>query len=144
MALMSDMPLALRMWWHTGIPTWQIAIGVLIQTLSFASLLAVGGLASMAGESVAVPLIAPVGMLVLSQLLMNRQGLYTDYIKSQLAQRAFDWLYYILPKCWELNFASATFIQSSAISTSWPLWTTGLFTLATLTLTLWLLERKSF
>ena len=83
-------------------------------------------------------------MLVLSQLLMNRQGLYTDYIKSEFAQRALDWLYYVLPKCWELNFAAAAFIQSSAISTSWPLWTTGLFTLATLTLTLWLLERKSF
>ena len=67
-----------------------------------------------------------------------------QYVTSELERRALDWVYYIFPKCWELTSAAAAFIQSSAISTSWPLWTTGLFTLATLTLTLCLLERKSF
>jgi len=144
LVVVSDIPLAVKIWWHTGIPTWHVVGGVVIQTLSFASLLVVGALATMAAENVAIPIIAPIGMLIFTQLLVNRQGLYADYIKSKLAQDAFDWLYYILPKCTELDGAASTFIQSSAIAASWPLWTTALFTLVTLTLTLRLLERKSF
>src|SRR5262249_48205076 len=114
------------------------------QTLSFASLLVVGALASLAAENVAVPIVAPIGTLIFTQLLTNRQALYADYIKSAFAQHAFDWLYYLLPKPTEMDAAASAFIQSATVPTAWPVWTTGLFTIATLALTLRLLERKSF
>ena len=143
--LISTLPLAIRLWWHTGIPTWQVGVGVLIQTVGFASLLAIGALVSLAGEGVAGPIIAPVGVLVVTQLILSRGLLYAEgYITSRWARTAIDWLYYVLPKCWELNNTAAAFIQSQTIPSSWPLWTTSLFAVATVTLTLWLLERRSF
>jgi hypothetical protein len=44
----------------------------------------------------------------------------------------------------ELDAAASAFIQPATVPASWPLWTTSLFTLAALTLTFHLLERKSF
>jgi len=144
LVLMTDLPMALRFWVHTGIPTWPVLISIMIQTCAFAALLAVGALVSLGGENVAVPIIMPVGLVMLSQYLMGRAALYEDYITSEWLRTAIDWLYYIVPKIMELQFAAASFVQTSSLASSWPLWTTGVFTLATMTLTLWLLERKSF
>ena len=55
-----------------------------------------------------------------------------------------DWAYRILPKSSELVDICASYVQGGKIVSWWPLWSTGLFTLAVLGLTLWLLERKSF
>jgi hypothetical protein len=143
--LMTNAPLAARLWWHTGVSTWHIVIAVLIQAFSFTSLLAVAALASTTGEGgVTMPIVAPLGVIGLSGLLYNRSGLYPDYITSELARRALDFLYTIFPKCMELDRTAAAFIQSSSIPTSWPVWTTGLFTLATLAFAGWVLERRSF
>src|SRR5687768_12216919 len=71
MAMMSGLPLALRLWWHTGIPTWPLVVAILIQTFSFASLLAIGALASMAGGGVALPILAPFAVAALPGLLIN-------------------------------------------------------------------------
>jgi hypothetical protein len=142
-ALTTTIPLAARLWWHTGIPTWQAAIAVLILAFSFASLIAAGALTSLAGESVAAPIVASMSLLVLSQTLASRDLLY-EYFPSEIGHAFLDWLYYIFPKCMELNSTAASFIQTATISSSWPLWTTGVFIIATMTLTLWLLERKSF
>ena len=142
--LMSSMPLAARLWWRADVPTWHVAIAALVQTFSIAALLAVGALTSVVAErAVAASIIASIGMLFLSMLLRNRD-LLRDYFTSEFARQILDWLYYVVPKYAELNSLASGFIQSSTIATSWPLWTTGLFTLATLALTMWLLERKSF
>ena len=61
-----------------------------------------------------------------------------------LARGAVDWAYRILPKCSELQDLCASFIQSGKIASWWPVWSTGVFTLVVVGLTLWLLHRKSF
>ena len=144
LAFLATAPLAARLWWQTGIPTWQIAVAVLIQTFSFASLLSVAALASLPQKGVALPIMAAVAVWGASPMLAQRQANYYDYITSAFGRWIIDWIYYIVPKVAELNGLSSAFLQYSTIQSSWPLWTTGLFTLATMTLTLWLLERKSF
>jgi hypothetical protein len=134
-----------RLWWGTGVPTWNVLGGVFIHTFTFAALLSIGALASMSGQGgVALPVMAPIAAFTLSQFLMNREQLLYDYITSELGRRCLDWVYYILPKCTEIQNAAAAFVRSSTIPSSWPLWTTGLFTMAALITTMWVLERKSF
>jgi ABC-type transport system involved in multi-copper enzyme maturation permease subunit len=144
MAFITAAPVAARLWWKTGVPTWQFVVAALIQTLSFASVLSVAALATLPQKGVALPILSAVGVLSLSPLLLGREETYYEYIKSEFLRRVLDWIYYIMPKCTELDRVAVGFLQNSAVQTSWPLWTTGLFTLSTLVLTLWLLERKSF
>jgi hypothetical protein len=144
LALVASLPLAIRCWWVTGVPTWQIFIALLIQTLSFVSILAVAALVSLLQTGVPLPLMAGAGVWYLSPLLAARQENYYPYVTSEVLRAVIDWAYYILPKCSELTRAGSNFIQFSSISTAWPLWTTALFTLGTLLLTIVLLERKSF
>jgi ABC-type transport system involved in multi-copper enzyme maturation permease subunit len=144
LAVVTSAPVAVRLWWITGVPTWQFVIAALIQTLGFASVLSVAALAALPQKGVAFPILSAASVFFLSPLLLVRQETYYDYIKSEFLRRVIDWVYYILPKCREIDTAAVGFLQNSAFQTSWPIWTTGLFTLCTLVLTLWLLERKSF
>ena len=137
-------PVAAHLWWKTGVPTWQFVVAGLIQTLGFASVLSVAALATLPQKGVALPILSAFGVWTLSPLLVNREVIYGEYIKSEFLHRVLDWAYYIMPKCMEVDAVAVGFLQNSAIQTSWPVWTTSLFTLSTLVLTLWLLERKSF
>jgi hypothetical protein len=144
LAFIATAPLAARLWWITGVPTWQILIAVLIQTFSFAALLSIAALASLPQKGVALPIMAAAAIWASSPLLAARELNYYDFVTSEAGRRILDWVYYVLPKSSELNGLSSSFIQYSAVRASWPLWTTGLFTLATLVLTLSILQRKSF
>jgi hypothetical protein len=144
LAIIATMPLAIRLWWVTEVPTWQVVLAVLIETLSFASILAVSALASLLQRGVALPVITGLGVWYLSPLLAARVENYYPYVQSEAIRRLIDWLYYILPKNAELDRLATTFIQFSSVSVSWPLWTTVLFTICILALAMGLLERKSF
>lgn len=139
------LPLALKLWWGTGIHPFSLLGSAVIATFSFAAMLSVGALASMTGTGgVAIPIGAPMMMFVVSQYLVERQRILWGYITSEFWRGVIDWLYYIFPKIQELQGAGAAYVQSATLPTSWPVWTTGLFTLVTLATTLWILERKSF
>ncbi len=146
LTLVTCVPLAVRLWWHTGISPLPVLGGALIVTFSFTSLLAIGAFASMVGNEggVAFPIIAPFGGFVLSQLLVTRQQTLYEYFTSEFGRRVVDWIYYVIPKCQELQTAANEYVRSAAVPTSWPIWTSGLFTVATLLVTIWTLERKSF
>ena len=137
-------PVAGRLWWRTGIGTWQIGIALLIQTFSFAALLSVAALVTLPQKGVALPIIAAVAVWVLSPSLAKRQETYYQLFSSHFARGIVDWAYRILPKCSELEGLCAAFIQTGRIASWWPLWSTGVFTLAVFGVTLWLLQRKSF
>jgi ABC-type transport system involved in multi-copper enzyme maturation permease subunit len=143
--LMTCLPLTLHLWWRTGILQWNIIGGILIHSFTFGSLLAIGALVSMAGEAgVALPILAPVAMFISSQPLLGRDRFLYPLISSDIGRRAVDWLYYLLPKCQELQNAAAEYVRASSLPSSWPVWTTGVFILSSLGLMLWILERKSF
>jgi hypothetical protein len=137
-------PLAARLWWKTGVATWQVGVALLIQTFSFAALLAVVSLVALPQKGVALPIIASVGIWVLSPILASRQETFYRIFSSHAARVVVDWAYRILPKCSELEDICVHFIQSGRIASWWPVWSTGAFTLAMLALTVWVLERKSF
>lgn len=145
LTVISCAPLALRLWWFTGVSTFSVVGGALIHAFSFGALLAVAALTSLLGQGgVALPVMTPIAGFLLSQFLVNREQVLWDYVTSEFMRRVLDWVYYVVPKSAELQTAAATFVNSSALPSSWPVWTTGVFAGAALTLAMWLLERKSF
>jgi ABC-type transport system involved in multi-copper enzyme maturation permease subunit len=143
--LLATFPLAARLWWTTGIATWQVAAALAIQSFSFAALLSMSTLAALPQKGVALPIVASAGLLLLSGPLFGRQESFYHLFSSHAAHEIFDWAYRILPKVVELQQVSVSLVQSSRLeSWWWPFWSTGLFTLAMLSLSVWLLERKSF
>ncbi len=137
-------PVAAWLWWRTGVATWQIGAALLIQTFSFAALLAVAALVTLPQKGVSLPIIASVAVWVLSPSLAMRQETFYRLFSSHVARGIVDWAYRVLPKCSELEDMCATLIRGGAISSWWPVWSTGVFTLAVIGLTLWLVERQSF
>lgn len=137
-------PLAARLWWKTGIATWQIGVALLIQTFSFAALLAVAALVTLPQKGVALPIIAASGIWVLAPVLARRQETFYAIFSSHLAREIVNWAYRILPKCSELEDLCVSFMQGGTVAWWWPVWSTGVFAFAMLALTVWLLQRKSF
>jgi len=141
---LATLPVAARLWWLTRVETWQIGVALLIQTFSFAALLSVAALVTLPQKGVALPVIAATALWVLSPSLAKRQETYYQLFSSHFAREVVDWAYRILPKCSELEDLCVSFIQSDKIASWWPVWSTGLFMISILGLTLWLLRRKSF
>jgi len=63
---------------------------------------------------------------------------------SQAIRGIFDWMYRILPKCYELSDLSTYYIDNGNIANWWPVWSTAAFLVGVMGLTMWLLHRKSF
>ncbi|MGA2716966.1 MAG: hypothetical protein ABSG41_28095 [Bryobacteraceae bacterium] len=141
---LATFPLAARLWWETGVGTWRIGIALLVQTFSFAALLSAAALATLPQKGVTLPIMASVAIWVLSPSLAMRQEAYYRIFNSHLARTIVDWVYRILPKCSELEDLCISLVQGGRITSWWPIWSTGVFTLAVLSLTLWQLSRKSF
>lgn len=131
-------PLALRLWWATRIGTWEILVALLIQSFSFAAIFSVCALAALPQRGVALPIIGAIGLLLFSAPLAHRKEMYATLISSQIARDAIDWTYRILPKYSELEDLSRALIKSGTLASSawWPIWSTGVFTIAVLGLTL--------
>jgi ABC-type transport system involved in multi-copper enzyme maturation permease subunit len=145
--LVSTAPLAIRLWWVTGIPTWQLGIALLIQSLSFAAVFSLCALAALPQKGVALPIVGAVGLVILSTPLAHRQEIFFQLISSKTVHIALDWAYRILPKCSELENVGAALFQTGHLAASvwwWPVWSTAAFALGTLGLSLWILQRKSF
>jgi ABC-type transport system involved in multi-copper enzyme maturation permease subunit len=143
--LLATFPLAVRLWWATGIATWQVAVVLIIQCFSFAALLSVAALVTLPQKGVSLPIVASVGLWLLSAPLADRRTIYYRLFRSHVAHELVDWVYHILPKNFELERVAVSLIQSGKLeSWWWPFWSTALFTLGVLALSMWLLERKSF
>jgi ABC-type transport system involved in multi-copper enzyme maturation permease subunit len=144
MFLVATFPLAIRLWWTTGVETWPVIITLLIETFSFAALLSVAALASLLQKGVALPIMATAAIWFLSPWLAKRQQSYYVFFTSHAARSVLDWVYRILPKCSELDDLCASFIRDGRIASWWPFWSTAIFAFAVLALTLRQLDRKSF
>jgi len=138
------LPVALRLWWMTGIGTWQMGVALLIQTFGFAALLAVAALVTLPQKGVALPVIAAAAIWLLTPSLAMRQETFYRIFSSHFVRGIIDWAYRILPKCSELEDLCVSFVQGRTVTSWWPVWSTGAFTLIVLGLTLSLLNRKSF
>jgi hypothetical protein len=76
-------------------------------------------------------------------VLANRKQMLFSLITSSWWQGVFNWAYRILPKPSELMNASTGYIQFGSVGGWFPFWTTGIFVVVMLGLTMLLLERKS-
>ena len=72
--LLATFPVALRLWWKTGVGPLPLAVALLIQTFSFAALLAVVALATLPQKGMALPIMAAVAVWFISPILAWRQG----------------------------------------------------------------------
>jgi ABC-type transport system involved in multi-copper enzyme maturation permease subunit len=143
---LATFPLAARIWWSTGMPTWSIAVALLIQSLSFASVFSISALAALLQKGPALPIIGSVGVLVVSSPLADRQVIYQALFSSQIFRELTDWTYRVLPKVVELETLCRYLVAGDKFNSGywWPIWSTAAFTVAILSLTMWLLHRKSF
>lgn len=141
---LATFPLAARLWWRTGVTTWQISLALLIEVFSFAALLSVAALATLPQKGMTLPIIASVAVWVLSPSLAKRQQTYYQLFSSHFAREIVDWAYRVLPKCSELENIGVSFLHAEKVQSWWPVWSTGLFALAVFGVTLLLLQRKSF
>jgi len=142
--VVASLPVAVWLSWRTGVATWQMGTALLIQTFSFAALLSVAALATLPQKGVALPIIASVAIWVLTPSLAMRRETYDRIFSSHLAREIVDWVYRILPKCTELENMCVSLVHGGAIGSWWPIWSTAIFTLVVIGLTLWLVERQSF
>jgi ABC-type transport system involved in multi-copper enzyme maturation permease subunit len=140
---MATIPTALWLWAKTGVGVTPLLVAICLQVFGFSALLALAALTSMTRTGVALPIIVAVVVDFFSPVLAARsQGLFV-FITADWARGLINWVYRILPKNTEIVTASETYLQFHKIGLSWPFWSTGVFIVVTLGLTMWILHRKS-
>jgi ABC-type transport system involved in multi-copper enzyme maturation permease subunit len=137
------LPISLRLWWQTGVSPEPLIAGILLQVFSFAALMAIAALASLAQSGVGLPAMLTLGAFLVSPFLARRDAMFYPTFTSGWSRGLIDWVYRILPKTSEIEGQTLSYIQDHTITAWWPFWSTGLFLVCTLGLTLWLLHRKS-
>jgi ABC-type transport system involved in multi-copper enzyme maturation permease subunit len=140
----ANFPLAIRLWWTVGIPTWRITIACLLETLALVSLLSLAALASLLQRGAAMPMLIGTAGWFVSGALEARKVVFFGMFTSEFSHTVFDWIYNIMPKCSELHTLAIDFVRLGKITSWWPVWSTALFAACTMVLTMWRLERKSF
>jgi hypothetical protein len=137
------LPTAFYLWAKTGVGVKPLLIGILIETFGFASLMSLATFASLTRTGASLPIMIAVFMDILAPVLSNRKQILFSLITSSRWQAVFDWAYKILPKPSEVMSASTSYIQLGSIGGWYPIWTTGIFTVVILGITMVLLQRKN-
>jgi ABC-type transport system involved in multi-copper enzyme maturation permease subunit len=140
---MATLPTALWLWGKTGVSVAPLVIAIGLQVFGFAALMAIAALTCMTRTGVSLPIIAAIVVDFFSPILANRGHTLFMLITSDWARGLINWIYRIMPKNSEIVGASESYLQFHNMGTSWPFWSTGVFIVATLGLTMWLLHRKS-
>jgi ABC-type transport system involved in multi-copper enzyme maturation permease subunit len=141
--IIATVPLAIRVQIMTGEKIWVLFPALLIETFAFASLLSLAALGSVPQMGAAPPILLSLVVSIISPILAFRQqGIY-QLLTSNTSHFIVDWMYRILPKTSELDGMCTDFIQEHHVVSWYPFWSTGIFTVVVLALTLWLLHRKS-
>jgi ABC-type transport system involved in multi-copper enzyme maturation permease subunit len=127
-----------------GISAKSYLIALLFLVFSFAALAAFMALISIQQALPAVPTLAAFLMMIIAAILAERENTFYRIIESKWPKVLMDWAYRILPKTLELTRAANTYWRSGTVEAWWPVWSTGLFVIGCLGLSMWLLHRKSF
>lgn len=141
--LVADVTLALYFWGRTGIAPGNFLGALGLLALSFACLAALMTLGAMVQASPVLIIGVAVVQMAVSTVLAQREGLYT-FITTEWVHWLMDGAYYVLPKNSELHELAFDFLQSGAMSSWGPVWSSVLPLLGALGVAAWLLHRKSF
>ncbi|MFZ0820955.1 MAG: hypothetical protein WAM91_12860 [Candidatus Acidiferrales bacterium] len=139
----ATIPPAVWLYFKTGVGFQSLIVAILIQVFAFGALLSVVALACMTRTGAAVPIMLAVLVDILSPVLATREHGLFQVITSDFWRGLISWIYRVLPKDFEIVGAAQNYIQFHKLGPWWPFWSTGVFTLVTLGLTMWLLHRKS-
>lgn len=141
--LVAMMPTALWLYVKTGVSCKTLLVAILIEALGFASLMSLAAFASLTRTGASLPIMLAVFVDILSPVLASRQqGLFT-FVTSNWGRGILNFMYKILPKSSELVGAATGYIEFGTIKNWFPFWTTGLFTVVVLGITMWMLHRKN-
>ena len=84
-----------------------------------------------------------IGAFILSPFLARRDTTFYRMFNWKGSRWLIDWVYRILPKTSEIAGQALTYIQDHKIESWWPFWSTGVFIVVTMGLTIWMLHRKN-
>ncbi|HEV3218971.1 MAG TPA: hypothetical protein VGZ48_04325 [Candidatus Acidoferrales bacterium] len=140
---MATLPTAIWLWAKTGVGILPLVVAIGLQVFGFAALMALAALVCTSRSGVALPIIAAVVVDFFSPVLANRDKTLFLFFTSDWSRGIFNWIYRILPKNSEIVSVSESYLQYHKLGESWPFWSTGVFIVVTLALTMWLLHRKS-
>jgi ABC-type transport system involved in multi-copper enzyme maturation permease subunit len=139
----ATIPPAVWLWFKTGVGFQSLIVAILLQVFAFAALMALAALACMSRTGAALPIMLAVLVDILSPVLAFREHGLFQVITSDFWRGVINWIYRILPKDVEIVGAAQNYIQYHKLGPWWPFWSTGVFIVVTLGLTMWLLHRKS-
>ncbi len=139
----ATIPPAVWLYFKTGVGFTSIIVAILVQVYAFGALLALVALACMTRTGSAVPIMLAIVVDILSPVLASRERGLFELITSDFWRGLINWVYRILPKDFEIVSAAQTYIQFHKLGPWWPFWSTGIFTLVILAVTIWVLHRKS-
>jgi hypothetical protein len=142
--LVALVPTAIWLWARTGVGCKPLLFAILLEVLGFASLMALAALCSLPRTGASIPIMAAVLVFILSPLLAERKNTFYLLFTSNWSRAIVDWSYRILPKPSEITGAAIKYTQMGSIGSWFPIWSTGVFIIVTMGLTIWLLHRKSF
>lgn len=134
---------ALYVWQTTGITQYRFLASIGITIFSFTATLALMTLLGVGQPNQALLVIVGFVQVTLSRLLAERATFY-PLIPYQWVKTTIDWIYRLFPKSSELQRMATDYFAKATIESWWPFWSTGVFTVVTLTLALWVFHRKSF
>lgn len=136
-------PAAIYLWVKTGVGIQHLLVAIVFETFGFGALMALASLVTLTQTGVALPIIIAVFVDLFSPVLANRErGLFT-VISSAGWRSVITFFYRILPKNFEIVAACENYIQYGKVGPWMPFWSTGIFIVVVLGLTMWLLHRKS-
>ncbi|HEY4839762.1 MAG TPA: hypothetical protein VIH72_14195 [Candidatus Acidoferrales bacterium] len=136
-------PTAVWLWIKTGVSCKALLVGILIETLGFAALMSLAAFASLTRTGAALPIMIAVFVDILSPVLADREKGLFSLITSNWARGLLNWSYNILPKPFGLLSAATGYIQFGSIKDWFPFWTTGVFIVVMMGITMWMLHRKN-
>ena len=136
--------LQLTVWWAMfslfNVGSLYVLAGVLLE---FAVMLAILGLVGVLSGSFAFSLIAVFFFWVAQKLLMHREMLY-ELINNRVVERIGDVLYYIVPKFSQQEDLFVALANERTIESWLPLWSTALFGIVALVLSVIVFRRKDY
>lgn len=137
------LPTAVWLWVKTGFGFKSLLVAMMIETLGFASLMAIAAFACLSRTGAALPIMLAIFVDLLAPVLSARERALFNLITANWARGLINWTYKILPKPSELLSAGTSYIQFGSVGSWFPFWTTGVFIVVVMGLTAWLLHDKS-
>jgi hypothetical protein len=141
--LVAMVPTALWLWMKTGVSCKALLVAILIETLGFAALMSLAVFASLTRTGAALPIMLAIFVDILSPILAGREQTLFMLITSNWGRGTINWIYKILPKSAELVGAANNYLQFGSIKNWFPFWSTGIFIVAVLGSSIWMLHRKN-